>query len=320
MTSQVIAARHAEPESSSRQRHTTGEVKVEAVLITGCSSGIGLETALAFARRGSATYATMRDPAKATVLRERAAAEGLAVEVLALDVTDDASVAAAVAEVERRHGAVDVAVNNAGVGASGPLETVGMDRARNVFETNLWGPIRVARAVLPAMRARGRGVIVNVSSLAARVPAVAYNGLYAASKHALGAVSESLAWEAGPFGIRVVCVEPGFVATEISARNWGALDEADPYAPDHAWMAGFFRASEAAGSHPASVADAIVRAAGDPSTPLHTVIGDDAAAYVRAAAQAGSHEAWMAAAAGIVASVAGPRPPVPAPAGKGSAA
>ena len=181
---------------------------MSVVLITGCSSGIGLETAVAFARRGDTTYATMRDPDRATRLLARAASEGATLEVLGLDVTDDASVRAAVRTVEERHGAIDVLVNNAGIDASGPVETTPIGRARAVLETNLWGPVRTARAALPAMRGRGAGVIVNVTSMAARLPGTLYNGFYAASKHALGALSESLAWELSPFGVRVVCVEP----------------------------------------------------------------------------------------------------------------
>jgi NAD(P)-dependent dehydrogenase (short-subunit alcohol dehydrogenase family) len=281
---------------------------MNVVLITGCSSGIGLETALAFARRGGAIYASMRDPARATRLRERAEAEGLPMEVLALDVTDDASVTAAVRAVQRRHGAIDVLVNNAGIADSDPVETIPIERAEAVFDTNVWGPVRTVRAALPAMRARGAGVIVNVSSAAARVPAMPYNGFYAASKHALGALSQSLAWELDPFGIRVVCIEPGFFATEISSKSWGAVDPASPYGADHAWVNDFFvQNGEANGGDPAVVAEAIVRAAGDPRAPLHNLVGDDAVGYVDVAARAGSHEGWVAVATGILESVAGPR-------------
>jgi NAD(P)-dependent dehydrogenase (short-subunit alcohol dehydrogenase family) len=282
---------------------------MSTVLITGCSSGIGFETALAFAARADATYASMRDPARGRRLRERAEARGLRLEVLPLDVTDDASVAAAVAAVEGRHGAIDVLVNNAGIADSGPLETISPERARAVLETNLWGPVRTIRAALPAMRARGAGVIVNVSSAAARVPAMPYNGFYAASKHALGALSESLAWELSPFGIRVACIEPGFVATEISDKSWAAADASSPYGDDHRWVNDFFVGNgRANGGDPARVAEAIVRAADDPATPLHTLVGDDAQAYVDVATRAGSHEGWVAAATGILESVAGPRP------------
>ena len=121
---------------------------MSVVLITGCSTGIGLETALAFARRGDTTYASMRNPARATRLLERAQADGLAVEVITLDVCDDASVAGAITQVEAEHGAIDVLVNNAGVGHDGPVETIEIDDARSVLETNFWGAVRTTRAAL----------------------------------------------------------------------------------------------------------------------------------------------------------------------------
>ncbi|MFB7664372.1 SDR family oxidoreductase [Kitasatospora sp. NPDC056138] len=245
-----------------------------AVLITGCSSGIGLETALAFAGRGDRTYATMRNPAKADRLRERARAAGLDIEVLALDVTDDASVAAAVRTVEERHGAIDVLVNNAGIDYHGAVEATPIEQARAVLETNFWGPLRTIRAALPAMRAHGGGVIVNVSSLAGRIWAVPYGGFYAASKSGLGSVSEALAGEVAQFGIRVVSVEPGSFATDVHANaSTREASEGDPYAADEAWLARFMeRIGEGAGE-PGVVADAIVAAVEDPGTPLHTLVG-----------------------------------------------
>jgi NAD(P)-dependent dehydrogenase (short-subunit alcohol dehydrogenase family) len=286
---------------------------MSVVLITGCSSGIGLETALAFARRGDTTYASMRSPGKAGRLLERAGAEGRTVEVLALDVTDDASVRSAVRSIEDRHGAIDVLVNNAGVDDSGPVETLPLERAQALMETNVWGPVRVSRAALPGMRARGGGVIVNISSLAGRVPATPYGGFYAASKHALGALSESMAWELGPFGIRVVCVEPGFFSTEIFSKAWPeTTGSSGPYDADHRWMQRFIvDQGERHGGDPALVAEEVVRAAEDPSTPLHTLVGDDAKGFVDLAAQVGSYEGWVAAATDVVASAAGPRPTPP---------
>lgn len=223
-----------------------------AVLITGCSSGIGLETALAFARRGDHTYASMRNPEKAARLRERAAAENLEVEVLALDVTDDASVAAAVQLVEERHGAVDVLVNNAGITYAGAIEVTPIEQARAVMETNFWGVLRTIRAALPAMRARGGGVIVNVSSLAGRVWSVPYGGFYSASKAGIGSLSEALAGEVEQFGVRVVCIEPGSFATDVQTNAFNReLSEEDPYSADEAWLTRFMvRIAEAGGSPP----------------------------------------------------------------------
>ena len=282
---------------------------MSVVLISGCSTGIGLESALAFARNGDTVYATMRNTAKSDALLRRAAADGVTVEVLALDVTDDESVASCVREVEQRHGAVDVLVNNAGIGSQGAVETSDIAGARAVMETNFWGAVRAMRAVLAAMRAKGSGVIINVTSVAGRVPGTAYEGWYAASKHALNALSESMVMELGPFGVRLVCIEPGFFRTEIMANNSGEIDSNGPYAADQAWVREFFDKSvEAGGGDPSMVADAIVRAAGDPETPLHTLVGDDAALFVDLVAQAGTMEGWLPIATSIVEGVSGPRP------------
>ena len=276
------------------------------VLITGCSSGIGLEAALAFARRGDVVAASMRNPAGGDELERRAKE----VDVVALDVTDDDSVIAAVGDVETRLGPIDVLVNNAGVGYSGPIETIDIDRARAVMETNYWGPVRLIRAVLPSMRARQTGVIVNVGSAAGRVPGTGYNAFYASSKHAIGALTEALAMEVGGFGIRTVCIEPGFFATDIFAKSqWGDVDAESPYAADSAWMNGFYvAAGEQAGGDPTVVADAIVAAATDEATPTHVLVGDDAHQFVELVSQAGSFEAWLPIGEGIVSGVSGPRP------------
>ncbi len=278
------------------------------VLITGCSSGIGLETALAFARAGDTTVATMRNPAKAERLTGRATEEGLQIELVQLDVTDDSSVEAAVAEVEGRHGAIDVVVNNAGVGYDGAIETIDIDRARNVMEANLWGPVRVVRAVLPGMRARGAGVIVNVGSISGRVPGMPFQGFYAASKHGIGVLSEALAGEVEQFGIRVACIEPGFFATEIVANADDGHD-AGPYEAEYQWVKSFFEKNmESASGDPATVAAAIVAAADDPATPMHVVVGDDAVGFVALVDSLDSYEAWKPLSEQVVAGVAGPRP------------
>ncbi len=285
---------------------------MSVVLITGCSSGFGLEAALAFAANGDTTCASMRNPAKADALRKRAADAGLEVDVVSLDVTDDASVAAAVADVEGRHGPVDVLVNNAGVDYDGSIETIDLDRARRLIETNVWGAVRMIRAVLPAMRARRSGVIINVSSVAGRVPGTLFNGFYGASKAALGNLSEALYGELGPCGIRVVLIEPGFFKTEIMVNDTGVMAADDPYRADAEWMAEFYDKSVEVGGDPVVVAEAIVKAAIDPSTPLHNLIGDDAHMFVDLVAQSGTVEAWLPVGISIVESVAGPRPAPPA--------
>jgi NAD(P)-dependent dehydrogenase (short-subunit alcohol dehydrogenase family) len=283
------------------------------VLITGCSSGIGLEAALAFARQGDTVYASMRNTGKAGPLQERASKEGLTIDIVPLDVLDDRSVTDAVTKIEKTHGGIDVVVNNAGVGYSGSVETLDIDKARAVIDTNFWGAVRVIRAAVPQMREKGAGVIINVTSVAGRVRGTPYQAFYSASKHGLGALSEGLQFEVAPYGIRVACIEPGFFTTEIFTNGEiGNVDLTNPYGADHAWLDEFYlKSGQAAGGDPAVVADAIVHAANDPATPLHNLVGDDAAMFVDLGAQAGTFEGWVPVATQIVESAAGPRPVTP---------
>ena len=188
------------------------------VVITGCSSGFGKLTALEFARRGNRAFATMRNTAKDGPLQAEAAAAGVSVEVLQLDVNDRASVEKAVAEVINRAGRIDVLVNNAGISTQGPIEDFDDDEIAAVFQTNVFGVIRMARAVLPHMRAQKSGTIVTVGSLSGKV-AAPYGGIYAASKHAVEALSDALYYEVHPFGIRVVLIDPGGFETEITNNS-----------------------------------------------------------------------------------------------------
>lgn len=281
------------------------------VLITGCSSGIGLEAALAFARRGDIVVATMRNLSRAEQLTSRADAEDLQIDLRQLDVNDDSSVGRAVSEIIETHGTVDVAVNNAGVANRGPIETQSFDNAMALMDTNFWGPIRVIRAVLPTMRARGSGVIVNVSSLAGLLPGTPYAGMYAASKHALGTISEALAGEVDRFGIRVASIEPGFFATEIADNNLSVDEESDPaYAADQEWLAGYLETNVEDGADPAAVAAAIMAAVDDPETSVHNPVGDDAAMMLALLDEVDGYEGWRNVAIPIVEQVAGPRPEV----------
>lgn len=282
-------------------------------LITGCSSGIGMHSALALARHGITTYASMRDTAKASELLAAAQADGTRLEVLQLDVRDQTSIDHAVRTVQERHGPVDVLVNNAGVSHAGPVETLALERAHEVMDTNFWGMVRTTRAVLPQMRERGSGTIVNVGSLVGRVPGVPYGGFYGASKHALSAISESLAFEAGQFGIRVTCVEPDQVPTEIFVkRRQEGVDPQDPYAADHQWAERHaHKSSTQSCVSPRDVADAVLQAALDPHSPLHVLVGESCKQVVALARQCHTFEEWSRTAAQIMESAAGPRPAHP---------
>ena len=201
------------------------------VLITGCSSGFGKLAALHFARKGDTVYASMRNTSKGKELEEARDAENLKIELLELDVTDDASVSAAISKVIGEAGQIDVLVNNAGIGAHGPIEETDDDEAKEIFETNFFGVLRVISAALPHMREKKAGTIANVSSLAGRV-GPPFDGIYAASKFALEAMSEALSYEVHPFGIRVLLVEPGGFETNIgdTRRVPRRYNEGSPYA------------------------------------------------------------------------------------------
>ena len=188
------------------------------IVITGCSSGFGMLAALEFARRGDSVCATMRNTAKAGPLLAQAKTAGAAVEVLQLDVNDAVSVAAAIEEIVRREGRIDILVNNAGMSIDGPVEEFNDDEVLAVFETNLFGVIRVTRAVLPRMRSQGSGTIVTVGSLAGKAT-LPFSGIYSASKHAVEALSDALHYELEPFGIRVVLIEPGGFETAMEANG-----------------------------------------------------------------------------------------------------
>jgi NAD(P)-dependent dehydrogenase (short-subunit alcohol dehydrogenase family) len=203
------------------------------VLITGCSSGLGLGAALEIASRGHSVFATMRDPGKDGDLRHAAAQAGVSVQVVQLDVTDAESVERAVAKVLASAGHIDTVLNNAGTVAYGPIEFSTDDELHSIFETNVCGPVRVARAVLPSMRERKAGRIVNVSSGAAR-PRIGCRGLplYAMSKAALNSFTLELCKEVAPLGIEVVLLEGAvFGSTSMTRGLMEATTTADsgPY-------------------------------------------------------------------------------------------
>jgi NAD(P)-dependent dehydrogenase (short-subunit alcohol dehydrogenase family) len=203
----------------------------KVVLITGCSSGFGLETATAAARRGWRVFATMRDLQRREALDRALDEAGVRADLLELDVTRPESVRAAVAAVtERTGGRIDGVVLNAGIGDAGFFEDLPDTVVRGIFETNFFGAIDVARAALPHLRARRSGRIVAVSSIGVFVPYPALS-VYVASKRALEGWAESLAVEVAPFGIDVCLVEPGGYATRIWDNASVTRHESSPYAP-----------------------------------------------------------------------------------------
>ncbi len=259
-------------------------------LITGSSTGIGFATTIHLARAGYRVYAGLRTMKNAGQL-ETAIASGLPIEIVPLDVDNDASVTKAVNELIRRAGVIDVLVNNAGIGGGGPIELVPIEVAKQVFETNYFGPIRMIRAVLPQMRERQSGAIVNVTSLAGRL-ASGGSGHYAASKFALEAASEILAVETRPFGIRVVIIEPGVVATPIFSKGQPPALDGNPYATPLRRMMKFFEAQLSQPTQPEAVAAVLQEAIETDSPKLRYTVGKDAELLLKMRQQV-SDEDWI---------------------------
>lgn len=230
----------------------------DPVLVTGCSSGIGLATVQRLLAGGHTVYATAR---RAGALDDLARAGA---RVLELDVTDEGSMRASVEAVEHEHGAVGALVNNAGYGAYGPVEEVGLDAVRAQFETNVFGLGRLCQLVLPGMRRAGRGRIVNISSMGGRL-VYPTGGWYHASKYAVEALSDALRMEVRPFGVRVVLVEPGIIRTsfgDTASHGLAAGEEGSAYGGLRSYaeelMTRAYASRAAAG--PDAVAAAVVRA------------------------------------------------------------
>jgi NAD(P)-dependent dehydrogenase (short-subunit alcohol dehydrogenase family) len=223
-------------------------------LVTGASSGIGEAAARALVGAGFTVYGTSRKAA-AGELRG-------GVAFLALDVTDDQSVAGAVREVLDRSGRIDVLVNNAGVGIAGAAEESSVEQARAVFDTNLFGSMRMTRAVLPHMREQGGGRIINVSSVLGLVPAP-FMALYSATKHAIEGYSESLDHEVREHGVRVLLVEPAYTRTSFDANSVVADEPLPLYARRREVVDVLIADAVAAGDEPSVVGETIVAAATD---------------------------------------------------------
>ena len=189
--------------------------KLSTVLVTGGTDGLGRASAILLAERGYRVFAAGRNPEKLAALSKLAHQRNLPLEPLELDVSDAASGERAIAEIERRAGPVDILVNNAGIAIGAVMEEIAQADLRKVFETNFFSPIRLAQRVLPEMRRRRRGRIINMSSISGKV-AIPVMGTYAASKHALEAASDAMRLELYPFGIHVVLIEPGFIHTGMN--------------------------------------------------------------------------------------------------------
>jgi len=262
-----------------------------SILITGASRGIGLATALILGRNGHKVFATMRNPGGSPQLAQTTEKEKLPITISTMDVDSDTSVRETIGSILKSNGPIDVLVNNAGVEGSGPVEELPLSEFRRIMETNYFGALRCIQAVLPDMRKRRSGCIINITSVAGRVSSAPMTP-YAASKFALEALSEGLAQEAKMFNIRVAIVEPGVIDTdmprEFTARTGGA---SSPY-PQTDRLTALFASSLEKPTPPQVVGEKIREIIESGSWRLRHPAGPDAEGYLQWRASL-SDEQWV---------------------------
>ena len=264
-------------------KNMTKEQEKMAV-VTGSSSGIGFETSLLLAKNGFRTYATVRNPDKAKAIRDISDKGELPIRVVELDVDSDKSVEDAIDRINDESKRIDVLVNNAGYSLFGALEDLSMDEIKAQFETNLFGAIRVMKAVLPIMRKQQGGTIVNVSSTVGRI-ALPLISAYSGTKFALEGVSESMRYETDSLGIKIILIEPGairsnFVSNSIVGQN--AAEPSSPYAPlVETFQKAGARIYEQA-TRPEEVAKVILKAVTIDNPDLRYLVGNDAIQMIEA--------------------------------------
>jgi NAD(P)-dependent dehydrogenase (short-subunit alcohol dehydrogenase family) len=269
------------------ESETMAEKKEEkTAVVTGSSSGIGFETSLLLARNGFRTYATVRNLDKAKAIRDISDKHELPIIVVELDVTSDKSVSDAIDRIINKESKrIDVLVNNAGYGQGGALEDDSMDEIRALFETNLFGTIRVMKAVLPIMRKQQSGIIVNITSMGGRI-GFPFGTAYHGTKFALEGISESMRYETEPFGIKVILIEPGVIRTNFSSNYRVGEKAADPSSPYlfmlQAMQKAFERFSGQETTPPEEVAKVILKAVTSENPDIRYVVGNDAMQLVEA--------------------------------------
>tara|TARA_R110000868_G_scaffold60628_2_gene184908 strand:+ start:372 stop:1226 length:855 start_codon:yes stop_codon:yes gene_type:complete len=261
---------------------------MKTALITGTSKGIGLETALAFGRAGYKVFATMRNPAMASDFKQKIKSESLDINISKMDVDSDASVKQCIDTIIQEHGQIDVLVNNAGIEHHGSIEEMSIDDFQAIMNTNYFGVLRCTKALLTQMRKNKNGCIINVASVAGHISNSPLGG-YAASKHALEAISEALAQEVKPFNIKVAIIEPGIINTQMASDI--AVDEESIY-PHSKRLAGLFSASLKTPTPPTLVADKILEVAESNGWKLRHPVGPDAEPFIAWRASM-TDEAWV---------------------------
>jgi len=260
------------------------------VLITGARRGIGREIALLLARAGHAVMATMRNT-DGCDLAEIADRESLSIVVANLDVDDDGSVAEFFATFADASEPLEILINNAGILSINAIEDETIATMQAIMNTNFFGAVRCMKAVIPPMRARGSGLIINISSISGRMTAFGM-GAYCASKYALEAASEALAQEMAPFGVRVALVEPGIVATDMAVENLPSPHVGSAY-PHGRRMLAFYADTGVSGPPPSVVAETVSDLVNGRITAFRTLCGPDAASFL-ALRNSLTDEAWIA--------------------------
>jgi len=255
----------------------------KVAIVTGTSSGIGFETALALAKEGYFTYATMRDTTKSGKIKEIAKKENLKINILELDVDDENSVKTAIAQILDQKQRIDVLVNNAGWGLWGCVEDVSVDEFKEQFETNFFSIIRLIQKVAPAMRKQGSGIIVNISSVVGRIGFPA-SPAYISSKFALEGLSESLRFEFAPFGVDVIIIEPGVIKTDFMKNmKMAKKSELDTvYKNITTKVVSGVKMMAEMGTPPKEVANTIVKAIKDKEPLPRYIVGNDASMFLEA--------------------------------------
>ena len=255
----------------------------KVAVVTGTSSGIGFETALALAREGYYTYATMRDTTKSDKIKELGKKDNLKISVLELDVDDENSVKNAIRKILDQKQRIDILVNNAGWGLWGCVEDVSVDEFKAQFDTNFFSIIRLIQEVGPTMRTQGSGKIINISSVAGRIGFPA-SPAYISSKFALEGLSECLRLEMAPFGVDVVIIEPGVIKTNfLNPVKLAKKSESDTaYRDITSRVVSGVKMMAEMGTHPKEVADAVVKSIKDDKPLPRYIVGNDASMFLEA--------------------------------------
>lgn len=263
--------------------NTDRNKKKKVAVVTGSSSGIGLETSLLLARNGFYTYATMRNLDKSKAISNFKQKEKLSLEILQLDVNDDDSIKEAIQKITNEQERIDVLVNNAGYALVGPFEELSVKEFKEQYETNVFGVIRVTQAVLPIMRRQRNGIIVNISSIAGKI-GFPLTSAYVSSKFALEGLSESIAYEIEQFGIKIILIEPGVIKTNfnnnIKVGKKVTINSNSPYGEMTQKRISRFKPRFESGTPPIEVAKVILKtitsAENQSSSVLRYLVGNDA--------------------------------------------